>query len=386
MVTDRMPPLRVGGPRRAPGRPALPLGHPRTQRPATRQRPVRARAGPERPHPGGEGGHLRRPPRPPAARPGAAGLRRRLPAARGIGRLTMTPDADGVTGGYGDEPRRASGFFTDTSICIGCKACEVACKEWNRVPDDGRGVHRRVVRQQRRLGANRWRHVAFIEQRRPVGVEDACPTRSCRRPPSRASRGGGPRAGRDGRHALADELRRLQALHRGRLPGRVPDRRVVPNRVRHGRRAARRLQRMRLLRRRLPLRGPGPAPRRRPRVEVHPLLRPPEGRHGARLRPGLPDQVDPVRGADDLRERAGERARDPAGGGACATRACTGRTRTTASAASAPSSCCSTSRRSTGSRPTPWSRPGDLRRDLGNAGLAAAALGAIVAASALGGR
>ena len=29
------------------------------------------------------------------------------------------------------------GFFTDTSICIGCKACEVACKEWNDVPEDG---------------------------------------------------------------------------------------------------------------------------------------------------------------------------------------------------------------------------------------------------------
>ena len=26
------------------------------------------------------------------------------------------------------------GFFTDSSICIGCKACEVACKEWNNVP------------------------------------------------------------------------------------------------------------------------------------------------------------------------------------------------------------------------------------------------------------
>ena len=29
------------------------------------------------------------------------------------------------------------GFFTDTSVCIGCKACEVACKEWNDVPEDG---------------------------------------------------------------------------------------------------------------------------------------------------------------------------------------------------------------------------------------------------------
>ena len=29
------------------------------------------------------------------------------------------------------------GFFTDTSVCIGCKACEVACKEWNAIPADG---------------------------------------------------------------------------------------------------------------------------------------------------------------------------------------------------------------------------------------------------------
>ena len=38
--------------------------------------------------------------------------------------------------GYDEHPPRM-GFFTDTSVCIGCKACEVACKEWNLVPDDG---------------------------------------------------------------------------------------------------------------------------------------------------------------------------------------------------------------------------------------------------------
>ena len=38
--------------------------------------------------------------------------------------------------GYVDPPPRV-GFFTDTSVCIGCKACEVACKEWNGVPADG---------------------------------------------------------------------------------------------------------------------------------------------------------------------------------------------------------------------------------------------------------
>ena len=26
------------------------------------------------------------------------------------------------------------GFFTDTTVCIGCKACEGGCKEWNQLP------------------------------------------------------------------------------------------------------------------------------------------------------------------------------------------------------------------------------------------------------------
>ena len=38
---------------------------------------------------------------------------------------------------YGAERQERVGFFTDTSICIGCKACEVACKQWNQLPDDG---------------------------------------------------------------------------------------------------------------------------------------------------------------------------------------------------------------------------------------------------------
>jgi ferredoxin len=49
--------------------------------------------------------------------------------------MSMTDPAAGS--GYRDPPPRM-GFFTDTSVCIGCKACEVACKEWNHVPDDGR--------------------------------------------------------------------------------------------------------------------------------------------------------------------------------------------------------------------------------------------------------
>ncbi|WP_371785548.1 4Fe-4S dicluster domain-containing protein [Streptosporangium subroseum] len=60
------------------------------------------------------------------------------------------------------------GFFTDTSICIGCKACEVACKEWNDVPDDGFVFRATSYDNTGSLGANTWRHVAFIEQQRPV--------------------------------------------------------------------------------------------------------------------------------------------------------------------------------------------------------------------------
>jgi formate dehydrogenase iron-sulfur subunit len=56
------------------------------------------------------------------------------------------------------------GFFTDTTLCIGCKACEVACKEWNGVPDDGLEFLGTSYDNTGALGANSWRHVAFVEQ------------------------------------------------------------------------------------------------------------------------------------------------------------------------------------------------------------------------------
>jgi formate dehydrogenase iron-sulfur subunit len=65
---------------------------------------------------------------------------------------------------YGPEAQERVGFFTDTSVCIGCKACEVACKEWNQVPEDGL-VHRGwSMDNSGGLGADTWRHVAFVEQ------------------------------------------------------------------------------------------------------------------------------------------------------------------------------------------------------------------------------
>ena len=76
---------------------------------------------------------------------------------------------------YGDEAEERVGFFTDTSVCIGCKACEVACKEWNQVPEEPLGLTGESYDNSGDLGANRWRHVAFIEQRVPVGVTDGAP-------------------------------------------------------------------------------------------------------------------------------------------------------------------------------------------------------------------
>jgi formate dehydrogenase iron-sulfur subunit len=73
--------------------------------------------------------------------------------------------------GYDDPPKR-KGFFTDTSICIGCKACEVACKEWNDVPDHGFDMLGTSYDNSHSLNANQWRHVAFIEQPKRTGDQE----------------------------------------------------------------------------------------------------------------------------------------------------------------------------------------------------------------------
>src|SRR5437660_12634863 len=59
------------------------------------------------------------------------------------------------------------GFFTDTTLCIGCKACEVACKEWNQLPAENGGIRELSgdsYDNTRRLDGIHWRHVRFIEQ------------------------------------------------------------------------------------------------------------------------------------------------------------------------------------------------------------------------------
>jgi formate dehydrogenase iron-sulfur subunit len=94
----------------------------------------------------------------------------RQPAASDGGPLNVLLEGGGDpagSSGYAEHPPRM-GFFTDTSICIGCKACEVACKEWNEVPEDGLNWTGHSHDNTGGLSADSWRHVAFIEQRAPL--------------------------------------------------------------------------------------------------------------------------------------------------------------------------------------------------------------------------
>ncbi len=69
----------------------------------------------------------------------------------------------------------AMGFFTDTSICIGCKACEIACKQWNQLPATEPSWSGASYDNTRQLGATTWRHVQFIERIGRGGVQSDPP-------------------------------------------------------------------------------------------------------------------------------------------------------------------------------------------------------------------
>jgi formate dehydrogenase iron-sulfur subunit len=65
------------------------------------------------------------------------------------------------------------GFFTDTTLCIGCKACEVACKQWNQLAEDGYFFSGMSYDNTVALGASTWRHVSFIERPIALGAQDS---------------------------------------------------------------------------------------------------------------------------------------------------------------------------------------------------------------------
>jgi formate dehydrogenase iron-sulfur subunit len=67
-------------------------------------------------------------------------------------------------------PPTITSFFTDSTLCIGCKACEVACKEWNEVPDDGYLWSGISYDNTLALGHSTWRHVKFVEHTPEAGL------------------------------------------------------------------------------------------------------------------------------------------------------------------------------------------------------------------------
>jgi len=67
-------------------------------------------------------------------------------------------------------PQAAMGFFTDTSICIGCKACEIACKQWNQLPASEPQWTGSSYDNTGQLSATTWRHVQFIEHIERPGI------------------------------------------------------------------------------------------------------------------------------------------------------------------------------------------------------------------------
>ncbi len=86
-------------------------------------------------------------------------------AARGAGEMSALERIAEVWERPAPPPlREETGFFTDTSLCIGCKACEVACKQWNQLPGDGFHWTGNSYDNTVALSATTWRHVAFIEQ------------------------------------------------------------------------------------------------------------------------------------------------------------------------------------------------------------------------------
>ena len=73
-----------------------------------------------------------------------------------------------------DPGTQRMGFLTDTTVCIGCKACEVACKQWNDLPSDGGELRPGASYDSTgALSAATWRHVRFVETLAPGGADEA---------------------------------------------------------------------------------------------------------------------------------------------------------------------------------------------------------------------
>ena len=205
------------------------------------------------------------------------------------------------------------GFFTDTTVCIGCKACEVACKQWNDLPADGSQFKKGGSYDHTgELSASTWRHVRFVEMLEPS-----------------------PQLQQEAKQALpaippAGELPDLVAMaesvgsqwlfmsdvckhctNAGCLDA-CPTGALIRTEYQTGRAAAGRVQRMRPVRAGMPVRSRRPRPPRRAGREVHALLRPLGGRPRAGVRQGVPHRLDRVRASRGARRARRAPGRDPA--------------------------------------------------------------------------
>ena len=170
LVTDRIAPLVVAGPDRAPGRPAVPLGQRGLSAGDSANDLLRHRARSQRAHPGGESGHVRHLARPPPARAAllelVAEYRRRagIDAPMSTTRQTPRPGGVGRASRAGRLLHRHHAVHRVQGVRGRVQGVEQRARRRARLP-------RQLLRQHRQLGADTWRHVAFIEQRVQVGPE-----------------------------------------------------------------------------------------------------------------------------------------------------------------------------------------------------------------------
>src|SRR5438128_8204927 len=151
-------------PRRSPAKSALGRGTSHSPAPRSRKRRGRRASRPPRPPP-------------PPSRKGGLDMASREKELAGLppgsdsipGRLAALMDRLVGPFRYGvpPPPRPATGFYTDTTVCIGCKACQVACKQWNQLPADGFNWTGNSYDNTGELSATSWRHVKFVEQFTP---------------------------------------------------------------------------------------------------------------------------------------------------------------------------------------------------------------------------
>ena len=243
-------------PHDAPRGHALSLGRRRDRDRRLGQRAAPGRARQQRAHQRVQGGDVRHPARAAAPRTGPAGVRRGLPPPRGGGRREAR---DARLAGVLRRARQAADGLLHRHLGVHrLQGVRGRVQGVEPDPDVDPRIHREVLRQH---GRARRRHLAPRRVHRAAGSRRrhrrrVAPRRGRARSGDRRRRPDVP--GRR-RIQVADGLRRVQALHGRGVPRGVPDRRAVPDRVRDGRRPAGRLQRLRLLRPRVPVRRDRPA-------------------------------------------------------------------------------------------------------------------------------